>query len=95
MKLHYPPEYVLDKMKWYEIVAALKHQSFAIMDSWEQARLIAFIIAQANSKERLEMDSIIKFPWDEADKEEPVIIKDTDAQRQSKIAEELINKGLI
>lgn len=83
-------------MRWYEIVAALKYQSYCVQDSWEQTRLIAFILAQINSKERLEMHDIIKFPWDDKEKdEEAKPMTDNDFNRLSNKAEELINKGLI
>lgn len=83
-------------MKWYEIVAALKYQNYAIQDSWEQARLIAYIMAQVNSTKRLKMEDILEFPWDK--KNEVVMsqpITKEDAERISKKAEELINKGIV
>jgi len=86
---------VLDEMKWYEIAAAMRYQDYGIRDGWEQARLIAYLIAQANSKERLEVDSIIKFPWDKNQDEPPKPITHEVAQKMSEKAAELINKGLI
>lgn len=34
-------------------------------DSWEQARLIAYVIAQTNSIKRLKPADIMQFAWDE------------------------------
>ena len=65
----YAPEYVLDRMQWYEINAAMKYHYYSIKDGWEQARLIAYMIAQVNSKRTLKMDEIVKFPWEEKDDE--------------------------
>lgn len=36
-------------------------------DSWEQARLIAYVIAQSNSTKRLKPSDIIKFGWEQTD----------------------------
>lgn len=34
------------------------------MNSWEQCRLMMYIMAQVNSKKHLELKDIITFPWD-------------------------------
>jgi len=68
--MHYPPDYVLDKMEWYEINSAMKYQHYSIKDGWEQARLIAYMVAQVNSKRTLKMDDILPLPW-EKDETEP------------------------
>lgn len=85
LQLHYPPDYVLDKMEMYEINAAMKYSYYAHKDSWEQTRLIAFLIAQTNSKKHLELSDIIKFKWDEE------IVEDNIATEQQR--EELIKKA--
>lgn len=59
------PEYVLDKMEWYEISSLMKYQYYSIKDNWEQARLIAFMIAQTNSKRKLKLQDILPFMWEE------------------------------
>lgn len=64
------PEYVLDKIEWYEINALMKYQYYAIKDNWEQARLIAFLIAQTNSKKKLKLQDIVPFAWDEDEENE-------------------------
>lgn len=85
LQLNYPPDYVLDKMEIYEINAAMKYSYYKHKDSWEQTRLIAFLIAQTNSKKHLELSDIIKFKWDEEIIEDNII---TEKQR-----EELIKKA--
>ena len=72
--MHYPPKYVLDEMQWYEINAALEYQYYSFKESWEQNRFLAYIIAQVNSKKRLKLEDIVKFPWDneEANNEIPI-----------------------
>lgn len=51
-------------MEFFEIRALMKHQHFAHKDSWEQARLIAYVVAQVNSKKKLKMSDIMDFPWE-------------------------------
>lgn len=75
-------------MEWYEINAALEYQHYSFKEDWEQTRLIAFMIAQVNSKKRLKMEDIIKFPWDNElhDSEDTKITKE-DIERLNKMAE--------
>ena len=48
----------------WEAAALLKHTDYAERDSWEQTRLIAYIVAQANSTKKLSMEDLMRFPWD-------------------------------
>lgn len=64
------PEYVLDKMEMYEAGALLRYQHYTNSEDWEQARLIAYMTAQVNSKNRLEVTDIIEFPWEKERKSE-------------------------
>lgn len=48
----------------YEVRTALKYDYYASKDQWESARLIAYLIAQVNSKRSLKMEDIIQFPWE-------------------------------
>jgi hypothetical protein len=45
LRLNYPPDYVLDKMEMYEIKAVMDYEYYAHKDGWEQARLVAYLIA--------------------------------------------------
>lgn len=58
-------------MEWYEIKVILENQHYAIQEDWEQARMITYFIAQVNSKKKLKLEDIIKFPW-ESDKKDSV-----------------------
>ena len=64
------PEYVLDRMEMYEVNALIKNQYRRHKDDWEQARLIAYIIAQCNSKKRMKLTDIVQFPWEKTVKDE-------------------------
>ena len=76
------PEYVLDKIEWYEINSLLKYQYYSIIDNWEQTRLIAFMIAQTNTKKKLKLQDIVPFVWDEDEEiEEGKPITKTEIER--------------
>lgn len=64
------PDYVLDKIEWYEINALMKYQYYSIIDNWEQARLIAYMIAQTHSKKKLKLQDIVPFTWEEDEENE-------------------------
>ena len=66
-EMGYAPDYVLDRMEWYEINAAMKYNYYSSKSGWEQARLVAYMVAQVNSKHTLKMEDIVKFPWEDED----------------------------
>ena len=70
MDLGIAPDYVLDKMEMYEVNALIKNQYRRHKDDWEQARLIAYLIAQCNSKKRMKLTDIVTFPWEKNVKNE-------------------------
>lgn len=61
------PRYVLDEMQFYEIDTLLDSYYLKHKDAWEQARLIAYITAQVNSKDKLNPEDIMKFHWEKND----------------------------
>lgn len=65
------PDYVLDQMQIYEIIAIMENSHYRSKENWEQARLIAYLIAQTHSQKKLELSDIIEFKWEREDK--PVI----------------------
>lgn len=67
MKL--PIDYVMDKMEMFEARALMKYSYYADKDNWEQARLIAYLIAQTNSTKHLDMQEMIPFYWDKKEEE--------------------------
>lgn len=58
------PEYVLDKMQMYELESLMTNIHKKHKEGWEQARLIAYVIAQSNSTKKLKPADIIQFVWD-------------------------------
>lgn len=51
-------------MQFYEIDSLLDSYYMKHKDSWEQARLIAFMTARVNSKGDLSPTDIMKFHWE-------------------------------
>lgn len=59
------PGYFLDKMSFVEVSCFLDGLNRRNRESWEQTRIVSYIIAQANSTKKLEQSDILCFPWDE------------------------------
>lgn len=58
------PEYVLDKMQMYELEPLISNLHRKDRNSWEQARMVAYVIAQCNSTKKLKPTDIMQFTWD-------------------------------
>ena len=95
IQLNYSPEYVLDKMEWYEAQVALKYGYYASKDTQKANRLVAYIIAQVNSKKRLKIEDIIKFPWENEDIEKVQPTSKADLERLRKKAENYLKHNNI
>lgn len=67
-------------MQMYEINTLLSNSYLKIKDNWEQARFIAYLIAQTNSKKKLKMTDILTFGWED-NKEHIKSISNTDVDR--------------
>lgn len=48
----------------YEVKAIMDYDYYSYKDSWEQARLIAYMVAQTNSTKKLKLTDILKFHWE-------------------------------
>lgn len=76
----------------YEIEPLLSNIYLRNKDSWEQARMVAYIIAQTNSTQKLEVSDITKFSWDEDKKDVDTTISEADIARLTEVGQKLINK---
>lgn len=70
MQCGYSAKYVLDEMEMYEVNAAMKYQYHSYKQGWEQARLVAYIVAQTQSTKRLTIQDIVKFEWEKEQEED-------------------------
>ena len=57
-------------------------------ESWEQTRLLGFIIAQSNSTKTLKQTDILRFSWDEEEKKD-TSVTDEEIQRLRAKAKEV------
>ena len=58
------PDYVLDRMKFYEIEALIENLWMKNKESWEQTRVQAYITAQTQSTKKIDMNDMMSFPWE-------------------------------
>ena len=49
----------------YELSSLLKYSYIRDKENWEQARLIAYVIAQTNNKKKLSQTDILTFGWED------------------------------
>lgn len=54
----------MDRMELYEVKAVMDYDYYAYKDGWEQARLVAYLVAQTNSSKQLKQSDIVRFHWD-------------------------------
>lgn len=62
-----PAQYVLDKMEEWEISMNLRGLYHRRKDMWEATRLLMYSIIQVNSTKEVNMQELIRFPWEHED----------------------------
>ena len=70
-------EYFLDKMQPYELAIICESLHLRVKDSWEQARMIAYVTAQVNSTKKMKPTDIIAFGWEKESEQPKQIINYT------------------
>lgn len=58
------PDYVLDRMQWYEVETLLEGYDLRQRDGWEKVRTLAVASLQSNSAKRLKAQKVFPLPWD-------------------------------
>lgn len=87
-------EYFMDKMQeWelYEFTNVIEYDNFI---SWQQTRLLMYIVAQVNSRKKLKLKDICTLPWEKELEEEEhnIEMSNEDRDRLRKMAEDLTKK---
>lgn len=83
-------------MEMYEVKAIMDYAYYAHKDEWEQSRLVAWMVAQVNSKKKIKLEDIIAFYWEkEKDADTTTSISNADVDRLRKQAQQYINNNLI
>lgn len=75
------PSYFLDRMTFGEVETFLMGFNRRNRDTWEQTRIIGYIIAQANSTKKLKQTDILRFPWDESKEDRDTHVSDEEIAR--------------
>lgn len=81
-------------MEFYEIETLIANRWMKDVESWEQARTVAYITAQCQSTKQIDPKKILPFPWDKVKTEK---VEDTQEERESvrkemKEWEEMMNR---
>ena len=84
------PDYFLYKMTFGEIEAFLTGFYRRNRETWEQTRILGYIIAQVNSTKKLKQTDILRFPWDSGDTEiKDTSVSDEDMKRLREMAKQM------
>ena len=74
-------EYFMSDLQNFEVELLYENLKYADRPSCEQNRLLAFILAQANSKKKLEITEILSFAWDENYEEKNIEMSNEDRDK--------------
>ena len=74
-------EYFMSDLQDFEVELLYENLKYADRPSWEQTRLLAFILAQVNSKKKLEITEILSFPWEENYEEKNIEMSNEDRDK--------------
>lgn len=67
-------------MQPWEAEEALRNLAYTQRGEWERARLLAYIMVQSRSRDKLSPQDILKFSWEQSAREN-MPISDEDKQR--------------
>ena len=63
----------MDKMQFYEIDSLIQDIYKKNKEKWEMTRFIAYVMAQTQTTEKLQLTKFLPFPWDDKETEEEKI----------------------
>lgn len=52
------------ELEYWEVNDILNNIEYLDRNSWEQTKINTFVLAQANSKKRIDKDTFMTFAWD-------------------------------
>ncbi len=67
-------------MPFYEMETLIENRWMKDVESWEQARTVAYITAQCQSTKHIDPKKILPFPWDRVKTEK---VEDTQEERDA------------
>lgn len=81
-------------MQPYEMKSLMDYGYYSNKDDWEQCRLIAFMIAQTNSKKKLKLQDILKFQWEKESENTTITNEEiNELSEQAKAIEAIFNNN--
>lgn len=99
LKFGINPDYVLNKMAFYEINALFKYSYYKNQEDWEQTRMLGFINAKCQGAKNIKLDTLISFPWENQNKNNIQVsnkkMTDEDFKRLHKKAQMMIENNII
>lgn len=85
-------DYFMDELQDWEVYDIYNMLQYADSASWEQTRWLMYVIAQVNSRKQLKVTDILKFSWDDVEKN--TRITDDEIQRLKEKAD-VIGKKIL
>ena len=82
----------MDQLQDWEVYDIYSMLQYADSTSWEQTRWLMYVIAQVNSRKQLKVTDILKFSWDDVQKN--TRITDDEIQRLKEKAD-VIGKKIL
>lgn len=73
----------------------MKYQFYKDKESWEQTRFLGFINARCNGAKIGKMEDLIKFQWEEKEKEEPRFMTEEEIQNFRNKAKWIIENNML
>ena len=76
------PSYILDEMEMYELKYIISQNETQYKEEWERARVLAHSIYQSQASKEIEVNQVLKFPWDEEETVDQTPKKTTEQMRE-------------
>ena len=87
-----PIEYFMDTMQEYEVNTVIQNIPYLNRNEKELDRYKLFVSVQSNSKKKINIEDILKLPWDEEGKNTGTAISEEEAKKLRDKARELERK---
>ena len=63
--------YFMTRLELWEAYLLCENLQYCDRSIWESSRIIAFMVAQSNSKKKLKLSDVSKFEWENTKKSKP------------------------
>ena len=82
-------------MELYEVSSLIKHQYYKDKENWEQTRFLGYINAKCNGAKIKKVEDLLKFQWEEKEKEKPHIMTDEEMEGFRNKAKWIIENNML